>query len=156
MAPLDRAPSPAVVYESVNSLLEHALFVADDNLRGAQVHEALEPVIPIDYPAIKIVKVAGGEPAAVQLDHGAQLRREYRQNGQDHVLHPVPAVTERLYDAQPLDGFLAALTGGGVHLIYELLTQCFKVYGPEDRQNGLGAHAGLKHVTVTLVKLPVS
>ena len=52
-----------VVEESVNSLLKHALFVADDDLGSLQLHEVPETVVPIDDTTIEVVQVRGRKAA---------------------------------------------------------------------------------------------
>ena len=156
MASLDGAAPAPVVDQGVHRLLEHPLFVADNYLWRSQVGEALQPVVPVDDPAVEVVEVAGGEPASIQLDHGPQLRRQNRQHGEDHVCYPVIAVAEGLDDPQPLDGLLTPLAGGGMHLVDQVLSQGFQVDGPQDGQDGLGPHCRLEDLAVMLFKLPVA
>ena len=82
----DGAAAAAVVDEGVHGLLQHALLVADDDVRRVELHEALEAVVAVYYAAVEVVKVAGGEAAAVELDHGAQLGRDDRQDVDYHPL----------------------------------------------------------------------
>ena len=155
MAALDGASAAAVVYQGVHGLLQHSLFIADDDFGGGEVHQSLQAVVAVDYPAVQIVQVAGGETPAIELDHGAQLGGQHRQNREDHVLDPVAAVAERLNDPQAFDGLLAPLTRGGLHLVDQLLPQSFQVYGAQDCQNGLCPHVGLEHVAVAVLQLTV-
>ena len=136
--------------------MEHPLFIADDNLRCSQVHEALEPVVPVNYPPIEVVQVAGGEAAAVQLDHGAELRGQYRQYGQNHVLDPVAAVAEGLHNPKAFDGLFAPLSGRGLHLVDELLPKGLQVDGPQDGQNRLCAHGSLENAAIGLLQFPIA
>ena len=82
----DRAAPAAVVDEGVHGLLQHPLLVADDDVRRAELDQPLEAVVAVDDPAVQVVQVGGGEPAAVQLHHGADLRRNDRQHVHDHPL----------------------------------------------------------------------
>ena len=75
MTALDGPSAAPVVYQGVHRFLQHPLLVANDNLRRAKVHEPFQPVVPVDDAAVEIVQVAGGEPAAVELNHGAQFGR---------------------------------------------------------------------------------
>ena len=109
-------PAPAAVVEQrVDGLLEHPLLVVDDDLGGAEVEQSLQAVVAVDDPAVQVVEVGRGEPATVELDHRAQLRRDHRHDVEDHRLRVVdaPAVVvaavERGDDLQPLDGLLLAL-----------------------------------------------
>ena len=123
VATLDGAPSPAVVDKGVHRLLEHPLFVADDNLGGFQGSQPLQTVVSVDNPAVQVVEVAGCEAAAVQLDHGPQFRRQYGKYGHDHVRHPVTAVSEGFHHSQSFDGLFPALARGGMHLVNQLFSQ---------------------------------
>ena len=67
------AAPAAVVDEGVHGLLEHPLLVADDDVRGVELDQPLQAVVPVDDPAVQVVEVRGGEAPAVQLDHGADL-----------------------------------------------------------------------------------
>ncbi len=87
--PGDGPAAPAVVEEGVNRLLQHALLVVDDDLRRPQVEQTFETIVPVDHPAVEIVKVGGREATAVELHHGAQFRRDDRDTSQDHPLRLV-------------------------------------------------------------------
>ncbi len=67
---LDDALFLRVVEEGVDRLLEHALLVADDDVRRVERHEPLKAVVAVDDAAVEVVEVARGEAAAVELDHG--------------------------------------------------------------------------------------
>ena len=103
----DAAPA-AVVEERVDRLLEHPLLVADDDLRGAQLEQLLQPVVPVDDAPVEVVQVGRGEPAAVERHEGPQLGRDDRDDVQDHPLRPVAGAPERVDDLQPLGGLVAA------------------------------------------------
>ena len=78
------AAAAAVVEQRVDGFLQHALFVADDDVWRVQLHQLLQPVVAVDDAAIEIVEVGGGEAAAVQRHQRAQLRRKHRDHVQDH------------------------------------------------------------------------
>src|SRR5206468_12811583 len=92
----DRAAAASVVDERVARLLEHPLLVADDDLGGAELEKPLEAVIAVDDAAVQVVQVGGREAATVELDHRPEIRRDDRQNGQDHPLGPRRRTLERL------------------------------------------------------------
>ena len=73
-----RTAAPAVVDERVHRLLQHALLVLDDDLGRRQLEQPLQAVVAVDDAPIQIVEVGRGEAAAVELDHGPQLRRDDR------------------------------------------------------------------------------
>jgi hypothetical protein len=74
----DGAAVAAVVEEGVDRLLEHPLFVADDDLRGLELEEVLEAVVAVDDAAVEVVQVGGGEAAAFERDEGAEVRGDDR------------------------------------------------------------------------------
>src|SRR5207245_2623406 len=51
------AAAAVVVAQPVDGVLEHALFVADDDLRRAQLQQPLEAVVAVDDAAVEVVKV---------------------------------------------------------------------------------------------------
>ena len=122
-------PAAAVVDQVVDSLLEHALLVADDDLWRAQVEQSAQAIVPVDHPTVKIVEVARGEAAAVQLHHRAQVRRQDREHRHDHPLSTIPALAERVDDAQPLNRLLAALSGRRAHLALQIYRKLGQVDG---------------------------
>ena len=73
-----------IINQRIHSFLEHAFFIADDYIRCTQLNQTLQAVVAVDHPAIEVVEVGGGKAAAVQLDHRTQVRRDHRQNGQNH------------------------------------------------------------------------
>src|SRR4051812_8294737 len=50
----DGAAAAAVVEQSVDRFLKHALLVADDNVRRAQLHQPLQAVVTVDHAAIEV------------------------------------------------------------------------------------------------------
>ena len=146
------APAP-VVEQGVDGLLQHALLVVDDDLGRAQVEQPLQPVVPVDHPAVEVVQVAGGEPATVELDHGPQLGRDDRDDVEDHgpgVVDPAPGLVppvESGDDLEPLDGFLLALHGQvaaalvGLDHLAQLYFFLVEVDLLDQLGDGLGPHA---------------
>src|SRR3990170_1550973 len=127
----------AVVDEGVHGLLEHALLVADDDLGRPQLQEPLQAIVAVDDAPVQVVQVAGGEAAAVQLDHGAQVRRQGGQHGEDHPLRLVAALAEGLHHPQPLGGLLATLAAGGMDLLVEPGACSLDVQALEYAEDGL-------------------
>src|SRR5690606_8956996 len=105
----DRAAAAAVVEQRVDGLLEHPLLVVHDDLGRTEVEQTLEPVVPVDHAAVQVVEVRRGEPAAVELDHRAQVRRDDRDRVEDHALGRVRRRQERVDDLEALEGTRLAL-----------------------------------------------
>ena len=148
----DRLAAAAVVEQSVDGLLQHPLLVADDDLGGGELLQALEPVVAVDDAPVEIVEVRGRKTTTIEGYEGTQVRREHRDDVEHHVLGLVPAAAEGLEHAQALGQLLAFGLGGrrgevgadraglddGIDLGEQLL----------DR---LGAHTGVKGVRTDLV-----
>ena len=138
----DRPAAAAVVDQGVARLLEHPLLVADDDLGRAELQQPLEAVVAVDDAPVEVVQVGGREAAAVELDHRAQVGRDDRQDGQDHPLGAIAGPAERLDQAEPLDGLLAALPGARPDLRVEGARELLEVHPDDDVADGLGAHPG--------------
>ena len=74
----DGTPTATVVQQRVDRFLQHAFLVADDDVRGREFQQSLEPVVAVDHPAIEVVEVGGGEAPAVQWHQRPQIGRQYR------------------------------------------------------------------------------
>ena len=61
----DRTAVTAVVEERVDSFLQHALFVVNDDVGRLQLHQVPQTIIAVDDAAIEIVEIGGREPAAL-------------------------------------------------------------------------------------------
>ena len=151
----DGPAAAAVVDQRVHGLLQHPLLVADDDLRRAQVEQPLQAVVAVDDAAVEVVEVAGGEAAALQLHHGAQVRRQHRQILDDHPLRPVAGLAQVLHHAHPLRRLLALLAAVRLHVDLQLLAQHVQVEAVEDRLHRLRAHAGLEDEPEALFELRV-
>ena len=151
----DGTAPAAVVDQSVHSLLEHPLFVADDDVRGVELNQPLQAVIPVDDPAIQIVQVGGCEPAAVQLNHRTDIGRNHGQHVHDHPAWLVAGLPEGLHYLQTLDNAQLLLGGGGLQLVSQLLGQLIQVNLLQQFLDGLGTHTGLEVVLVLFPHVPV-
>ena len=112
------AAAAAVVKQRVHGFLQHALFVAHDDVGRVQLHQLLEPVVAVDDAAIKVVQIGGGEAAAVERHQRPQLRRNHRDHVEDHPLGLVAALAERFQHLQPLGVLDALLQADGSIFIF--------------------------------------
>ena len=140
MAALNGAATSAVVDKRIDGLLQHSLFVTNDDCWCLQVDKVLQPVVSVDNPSVQVVQVAGGESATVKLNHWVKLWRENRQNCQDHPLGLVAALSEGLNNTKSLDRLLAALARGVSNLILKLGSNCVEVHVLKNLKNGLSTH----------------
>ncbi len=99
------ATATTVIEQGINRLLQHALFVAHDNIRRIQVQQALQTVITVNNAAIQIVQIRGRKTAAIQRYQRTQIRWQNRQNLQDHPLWLVARICQRFDQLQALRQF---------------------------------------------------
>ena len=151
----DRAAAAAVIDQGVNSLLQHALLVAHDDVRRTQLEQALEAVVAVDDAAVQVVQVARCEAAAVQLYHRADFRRDDRNNVHDHPLRAVVRQTEGFNNLQSLDDAQALLAGSLTQLCGQLLGELVEIQLREQLLDGLRAHAGTEVLVVLFTHVAV-
>jgi hypothetical protein len=96
------AAAAAVVEQRVDGFLQHALFVANDDVGRVQLDQLLQPVVAVDHAAIQVVQIGGGETAAIQRHQRTKLRRNDRDHVQNHPLRLVAGLAEALDHAQAL------------------------------------------------------
>ena len=164
--PVTGPAAATVVEQCVDGLLQHALFVVDDDLRRTEVEQALETVVAVDHAAVQVVEVGGGETATVELDHRAQFRRDHRHRVEDHRLGVVAATAvlvttvERRDDLEALDRLLLALRAerlaarvARVDRLAELDLLLVEVDPVDERLDRLGAGAALEVLAVLVAHL---
>src|ERR1700758_2688506 len=134
-----------VVEERVHSFLQHALFVADDDLGRMEIHELLEAIVPVDDTTIEIVQVGRGEASTVEGHQRAQLGRNDRDHVEDHPLRLVAGLAEGFDNLEAL-GVLEALLerSFGLHALAQLGRELVDVDALEQLLDGLGTHHALE------------
>src|SRR5215471_27670 len=133
----------AVVKQRIHGFLEHALFVADDDIRRAEFHELLQAVVAVDDPAIEIVEIGGSEAAAVEGHKRTKLRREHRDNIENHPLGLVAGLAEGFEHLETLGIFDALLERRiCLHLLAELVGELVHFDAAQELLDGFGAHFG--------------
>src|SRR6185312_8237526 len=151
----DDAATAAVVEQCVNRFLQHALFVAHDDVRRLEFDQALEAVVAVDDAAIEIVQVRRRETAAIQRHERAQFRRNDRDLRQDHPFRAVAGIDERFDDLEALDELLrlfAAVAGGDFGA--QIIAQLRQVDRLKQRADGFGAdHGGEAVFAVVVLRL---
>ena len=106
----DDAAAAAIVEQRIDGFLQHALFVAHDDVRRLQLHQPLQTVVAVDDAAIKIVQIRRRKAAAVQRHQRTQFRRNHRNDRQNHPFRTIAGFDEGLDDFQPLDQLLRFLS----------------------------------------------
>jgi len=74
--PVMTRPRRPLSEQRVHRLLQHALLVPDDDLGRPQLHQPLQPVVPVDDAAVEVVEVRRGEAAAVPAARAGAARVE--------------------------------------------------------------------------------
>ncbi len=147
---------PAVVKQRVHSLLQHPLFIANDDVGSLQLKQIFEAVVAVDDTPIQIVQIRRRKSPAFERHKRAQIRRDHRKHLEDHPFRPRPGVGEALNELQPFGEFLADLFAPGVaHRLLDLLVELREV---ALRQKGLDcfrAHAGYEILAVLLDRLAI-
>ena len=102
---------------------------------------------------VEVVQVGGGEAAAVELHHRAQVGRDDRDDVQYHRLGPVVGLEERRDDLEPLGGLVALLALGGADRLAQLLAFVLEVEVQQQLADRLGAHAPAEVLAVALAQV---
>src|SRR5690606_24721433 len=137
-----------VIQQCVDGFLQHALFVAHDDVRRSQIQQALEAVVAVDDPAIQIVQVGSGKAATVQGHQRSQVRRQYRQNGHDHPLGLVAGALEGFHQLQTLGQLLDLGFRSGLRDFFtQTADLVVQIQTAEQLEHGFGTHAGVELVT---------
>src|SRR3989449_1531727 len=114
----NRLGAAAVVEQRVHRFLEHPLLVAENDLRRAVQDQLLQPVVPVDHPAVQIIQVGRGEAPAVERHERPQVGRNHGHNVENHparvvaLFAGVARVAHRVYDLEPLQHLLLAMLAG--------------------------------------------
>src|SRR5208283_3044327 len=146
-----RLAAAAVVEQAVDGLLQHALLVADDDVGRLELEQALQPVVAVDHPAIKVVQVRGGEAAAVERHQRTQVGRQHRQHLEDHPFGLDSRLVERLEHLQPLGDLLdLGVRPGRLQVLAQPGDLSIDVERAQQLADAFRAHARRKVVAVLL------
>ncbi|MNU68899.1 hypothetical protein D3C71_582750 [compost metagenome] len=147
-----RFAATAVVQQRIDRFLQHALFVARDDLWSTQLHQAFQTVVTVDDAAIQIVQIRGRETAAIQRYQRTQFRRQHWQHFHDHPVRLDARTLERFQHFQALRVFLDL--GFGFRFL-QFHAQGFGIAVDVDRAqqftDTFGAHEGGEVVAVLFV-----
>ena len=99
----------------------------------------LQAVVAVNDPAVQVVQVGGGVPAAVQGNHGPDLRGNDGQHVNDHPLGLVAGEAEGVHHLQALDDAGLLLAGGVLQLGAELGGELLQVDLLQQLLHSLGA-----------------
>src|SRR5262245_6544932 len=159
-ATANRLRATPVVEQRVHGFLQHALLVAENDLRRAMQDELLQTVVAVDDTPIQIVQVGRRKTTAVQRNEWTQIRRNHRNDVEDHPLRTVARVArlarvaERVDDLEPLEQhLLAMLRRLHRNLRAELFRQLVDVETPEQLAHCGRADVGEERGIAFLLRL---
>ena len=153
---LEHAAAAAVVEEGVDRFLQHALLVAHDDVGRAELEQLLEAVVAVDDAAIEIVQIRRREAAAVERNERTQLRRNDRDDVEDHPVRTMARLAEGVDDLEALGGLeLLDLRRLGAHDQAQLVAELFDVDAAQQLLDRFGAHLGDEDVAVLAAQLAV-
>src|SRR5690606_19831100 len=102
----DDPATATIVEQRINRFLKHALLVADDDAGSLQLDQALQTVVTVDHTTIKVVQIRGREAAAIERNQRTQVRRNDRNNLEDHPFRLVAGIEEVLHHLEALQELL--------------------------------------------------
>src|SRR5690606_1295651 len=138
-----------VVEQRVDRFLQHALFVAQNDIGGLQLEETLQTVVAVDDAAIEIVQVGRGEAATVERHQRAQVGRQHGQHFHDHPVGLDAGLLEALEHLQALRDLLDRGVGSrGLELGAQGLYFAVDVDGAQQFANGFCTHEGVEVIAV--------
>ena len=145
----DGAAVAAVVEHSVDSLLEHALLVADDDIRRLEGEKVLQTVVAVDDATIEIVQVGRRKATTLQRNERTEFRRNHGKHVKHHPLRLALGAAEALDNLHALGDLLARLLRAGVlHLRLEIDHELVQIKLAKHLANRLGAHLGHERIAV--------
>src|SRR5690606_902334 len=118
-----------------------------------EVEQTTQTVVAVDHTTVEVVEVGGREAAAVELHHGAQLRRDHRHDLEHHRCGRVARLQEGVDDLEALDGADLLLTLAVGDLLVEQLGLGLEIKRLEAALDRLGAHVGLEVQTEAVLQL---
>ncbi len=146
----------AIVKECIDSLLQHSLFIADDDFRRIEVEQFLKTVVSINQTTIEIIQVAGRKVSRIQKNEWTQIGWNYGNDIQTHPLCSILAVIQHLNRLESLDNiFLSLLALRSLQLLAQFLRSFLKIETFEQFFYRIGTHIGFKTGTVFLPCLTV-
>ena len=155
---LHRIRATRVVKERIHRLLQHTLLIAENNLRSLNINQTLQTIVTNDHTAIQVVEIRCSETATVKRYERTELRRNDRQNLQNHPFRLVElaACTEALDHLQTLQRLiLASLSTLIACHITQFVRQSIEVHTLQQIQYSLSTHLSDKLVRVIIIQIEI-
>ena len=134
----DDTATTTIVKQCIHRFLQHALFVADDDVRRAQFDQTLQAVVTVDHTTIEIVQIRCRKATAIKWHQWAQIRRDHGDDRQDHPFRLVAGLHEGFDDFQPLgELFRLQLRGRNSDLMTQISRRFFQIKLDQDFTDSL-------------------
>ena len=148
----DGTPMSAVVEQGIDSLLQHPLFVPDDDFWGFQLQQGLQAIVAVDHATIEIVQIGGRKAATFKWNERTQVRRNNRKHVEHHPFRTGLGVHKALHELESLGQLLAQLLAARrSHLLFDLVIEILQIGLLEKLLNGFCAHACDENVAVLIL-----
>src|SRR5690606_24217672 len=148
----DDAAATAVIDQRLDRFRKHADLVADDDAGVLQLDEALQTVVTVDHTAIEIVQIRGRETAAIERDQRAQVRRNDRNDLEDHPFRLVAGIEEVLDHLEALQKLLLLqLRRGGGEFRTQIAGDLLQFHRRQQMVNRFRADHGGEGILAILV-----
>ena len=144
----------AVVQQPVHGFLQHALFVARNDLGSLQLQQTAQTRVAVDDAAVQVVQVGSGETATVQRHQRTQIGRQHGQHFHHHPLGLDAGLLERFQQLQAL-GVLLDLDFGAGQIVAQALDLDVDVDAFEQILDAFSAHLGGELIVAVLELLGV-
>ena len=144
-----RLAATAVVEQTVDSFLQHALFVAHDDVRRLEFKELLQTIVAVDDAAIQIVQIGGRKAAAVERHQRTQVGRKHRKHFQNHPFGLDAGALEAFEHLQALGKLLdLGFRGRARKFLTQVGDFLINVNVVQKLADGLGTHHRLEVVAI--------
>ena len=135
----------AVIQQAVYRFLQHAFFVAHDDVGRMQLQQAFETVVAVDHATIKVVQIRSGKTTAVQRHQRTQIGRQHGQHVHNHPFQLHAAALEGFQHFQAFGQLFDFGFGAGA---FQFLAQDFDfgrhVQRTQELTNAFGTHFGIE------------
>ena len=140
-----RFATAAVVQQAVHRFLQHAFFVAHDDVGRAQFQQAFQTVVAVNHAAIQIVQIGSGKTSAIQWHERAQIGRQHGQHVHNHPFQLHAAALERFQHFQAFGDFFDFGVGaGGLQLLAQNFNFLLHIQAAQQLADTFRAHVGIK------------
>src|SRR3974390_938255 len=153
----DDTAATTVVEQRIDRFLEHAFFVADDDVRRSQLNQPLQTVVAVYDTAIEVVEVGRSETPAVKRHQRPQIGWNHWHDREDHPLRLIARGDEGLNQLPPFgDLLLFDIAVGLRDFVAQLSLHLPQVDRFEHFADGFRANQGSEAVgAVLLLRLQV-